>query len=102
MPEDTDVIKVAPGRDHYDHSQVLHQEIASSVGQVVGRPVDFAEVIPPSIQQPAVNPEKLQTDTSLKQSLLGETEGDEPSKSFLELLKRRLGQQNSNGVVREK
>lgn len=103
-PAPNDIVQ--PGADAKVHANNLHQNVALSVGQMQGNPVD-PKSLAPDIDQVPHNP--------LEQILNPETEADmedfmagmngrprsEPSKNFLKTFLSRLRKKNPESAIKE-
>lgn len=97
---------VQPGSDASLHTKNLRHNVAASLGQIQGAPVDPNSLAPASEQKP---------DNPLEQIINPETEADlddfiagmqgrprtEPSKNFLKAFFSRMKKKHPQGIIRE-
>lgn len=97
---------IQPGAGAVAHTKDLHQNVASSLGQIQGAPVDPKDIAPET---------EKHFDNPLQQILNPETEADmedfmagmkgkprtEPSKNFLKSFLGRLKKKNPDSEVKE-
>lgn len=97
---------IQPGAGAAVHTKDLHQNIASSLGQMQGDPVDPKSLVPGSDQVPhnpleqIINPE---TEADMEDFMAG-MKGrprTEPSKNFLKTFLGRLKKKNPESNIKE-